>query len=230
LRFPSLQSSETMNSLLIPRRRRKRQPGGVAHLGKGWFRDLGIAFATVCLLTLALLERYAIDRLPCRWGALSGVTTSMISSVARRQSFRKPLHPWDGRPLPRALRLNYAPSLLDRAHPLALLKQYIPLAEFYRFPHPRNFTGECSCLNPNSTLECCSRTFRRSHKMGCVMSMNLLEQYPGQYRLAAEPKFFTYNLGLPETDYRDVIVLRDLYSSILSGYLYHAKVSCFYLS
>jgi len=59
--------------------------------------------------------------------------------------------------------------------------------------------------------------------MGCVMSMNLLQQYPGQYKLAAEPKYFTYNLGLPETDYRDVVVLRDLYSSILSGYLYHAK-------
>lgn len=53
--------------------------------------------------------------------------------------------------------------------------------------------------------------------------MNLLKQYPNQYQLAAEPKFFTYNLALPQTDYRDVIVLRDLYSSILSGYLYHHK-------
>ena len=55
------------------------------------------------------------------------------------------------------------------------------------------------------------------------MSMNLLKQYPNQHRLAAEPKWFTYNLGLPETDYRDVIVLRDIYASILSGYLYHHK-------
>jgi len=55
------------------------------------------------------------------------------------------------------------------------------------------------------------------------MSMNLLQQYPDQHRLAAEPKWFTYNLALPEQDYRDVIVLRDIYASILSGYLYHHK-------
>jgi len=55
--------------------------------------------------------------------------------------------------------------------------------------------------------------------------MNLLDQYGkgSHFQLAAEPKFFNYNVKLPGTDYRDVIVLRDLYASILSGYLYHHK-------
>lgn len=58
------------------------------------------------------------------------------------------------------------------------------------------------------------------------MTKDLLKQYEPLYRLAAEPDQFTYHqsdAGLPQSDYRDVLVLRNLYSSIVSGYLYHYK-------
>jgi len=152
---------------------------------------------------------------------------AMLRSFKQRgssSSESKAIMPWDGEPLPEPLRLDYKPSLLDRTHPLVLLKQDVPITSVYNFPN-RKFAGECSCENPNASLECCQRTFRRSHKFGCVATMNLLDQYGkgSNFKLAAEPKFFNYNVKLPDSDYRDVIVLRDLWSGILSGYLYHFK-------
>lgn len=66
--------------------------------------------------------------------------------------------------------------------------------------------------------------------MGCVMTKDLLKQYLPHYQIAAEPHQFTYHhqlekgeLPTTKTDYRDVLVLRNLYSAITSGYLYHYK-------
>jgi len=61
------------------------------------------------------------------------------------------------------------------------------------------------------------------------MTRELLSAYEPYYKLAAEPDQFTYTERLPDTDYRDVIVLRNLYSAIVSGMLYHFKVSSTWL-
>jgi len=100
----------------------------------------------------SLLIIFAVDRL--RQWSCPAEEWSLLAGP-------KPIQPWDEEPLPPALRFNYTgSSLLDRSHPLVLKKQGIPLTSYYDFPH-RHFSGECSCLNPKSTIECCSRTFRR---------------------------------------------------------------------
>lgn len=68
---------------------------------------------------------------------------------------------------------SYEPILFAFARPMAMLRQNISLRTVYKFPR-RNFSGSCSCSNKNATLECCSRTFRRSHKMGCVRETGVL--------------------------------------------------------
>jgi len=120
---------------------------------------------------------------------------------------------------------NHSSKLLERARPMALMRLNIPLDTVYRYggTGERQFSGDCSCENPGSTWECCRRTFRRSHKFGCVATRDLLHQYEPLYRLAAEPGQFTYADRLPDADYRDVLVLRNLYSAIVSGYAYHYK-------
>jgi len=55
---------------------------------------------------------------------------------------------------------KYEPILFERARPMALLRQNVSLQFVYKYPD-RYFSGECSCLNPKATTECCSRTFRR---------------------------------------------------------------------
>lgn len=118
-------------------------------------------------------------------------------------------------------------QLLPR--PMQLLRDGIPLQTEYKYKNALKtrlkngqITAECSCQNPTSTFdECCKRRIMRTHKMGCVMTKDLFESYGPQVRRVTEPHSYTYTKGLPKQDFRDVLVLRDLYDAIVSGYLYH---------
>jgi len=49
-------------------------------------------------------------------------------------------------------------------------------------------------------------------------------------RLNHNPAMFNYLTNLPETDFRLVLVLRDIYHSLVSGYLVRAKIDLFLVS
>lgn len=74
----------------------------------------------------------------------------------------------------------------------------------------------CSCDNALATSECCQRVVRPSHKMGYVLSWEIFQNFPLTINVTQDKRW-----ELPDTDYRDVIVTRDWYESIISGYLYH---------
>lgn len=74
-----------------------------------------------------------------------------------------------------------------------------------------------------------------NYTLGEPAGTSSLSSSESYYQYAAEPKHFTFHLTnkdnspakelsfLPNTDYRDVLVLRNLYDSIVSEYLYHYK-------
>jgi len=136
---------------------------------------------------------------------------------------------------------NHNPSrsvLFQYARPVEFLKRGVSIQDMYKFPTKEERYdllnsgggllavavegGSCSCRNPHADLQCCRRTIFRTHKMGCVMTESLfVKDYP-LIQLATEPEHFTYlKQGLPQQDYRDVIVLRDIYDSLISGYMFH---------
>lgn len=75
-------------------------------------------------------------------------------------------------------------------------------------------TFHCSCMNPAASRDCCQRVVRRTHKQGYVLTRELFnnKSYPG---IDVTQSFRT---TIPvNTDYRDVIITRDWYESIVSG-------------
>jgi len=68
-----------------------------------------------------------------------------------------------------------------------------------------------------ASWECCERVARRSHKMGHILSLKLFHPYSG-INLAV---LGTSRSEPPPHDYRDVIISRNIYHSLVSGYLYH---------
>lgn len=145
-----------------PPSQQQKQRGGTTTLARRLVLDknnLPFLLFSLLLIVICALEQYAISILSCPTGE------SHDYQVQVPQHF-----PWDAEPLPAEMRLQYSPSLLDRTHPLVLLKRNIPLTKHYNQKNlpaqeSRQLSGECSCLNPKSTIECCSRTFRRSHKV-----------------------------------------------------------------
>jgi len=107
--------------------------------------------------------------------------------------------------------------------PVDLIRRGIPIELVYDFGPPRNFSGDCSCLNPRSSYECCKRDILRSHKMGTVLTKKLFDAYKPQIMAKNKVELFHYWDHLPESDYRDVIVFRNIYSSLVSGYLFHRE-------
>jgi len=113
--------------------------------------------------------------------------------------------------------------------PMALLRQNVSLLRI-SYPsiqsaaHRRQFSGNCSCLNPQSpSEECCSRSFFRTHKMGSVMTNHLFERYKPTIRKVWDPHSHAYaETGPPTTDFRDVLLLRNLWDALASGYLFHS--------
>lgn len=98
-------------------------------------------------------------------------------------------------------------------------------------------SGDCSCFNPHASPQCCERTVRRSHRMGFGLTQELFLQQKIQSNTASSSssslyqaqnikvvKFFRSAPPHPKTgasDYRDVIFVRNIYDSLVSGYLYH---------
>jgi len=73
--------------------------------------------------------------------------------------------------------------------------------------------GPCSCLNPNAKEVCCERVIRRSHKQGYVLTRELFQ---GTYSGVEVTQNFRSEI--PTTvDYRDVVITRDMYESLVSG-------------
>lgn len=119
--------------------------------------------------------------------------------------------------------------------PLDMLRRNIPLKEAYDYPD-RNFyhNSSCSCLsakNPGSSgsmPDCCFRGFRRSHKMGFIMTRGFAKSLSfGEYQiqLSGWPyRNFDYSeKSFPgnSKDFRVVLLLRNVYKALISGYLYH---------
>lgn len=84
----------------------------------------------------------------------------------------------------------------------------------------------CSCSSSNNKL-CCERCVFWSHKMGAAMLKPLLQPFENIKLCDFEGNTGTWtawdqeHLFSPNTDYRDVIVLRNIYDTLVSGYLYH---------
>lgn len=109
--------------------------------------------------------------------------------------------------------------------PLNLMRRSVPLSAVYD-NIPTNFeqknNAKCSCRNPDAKFKCCERRLGRSHKWGCLMSEHLFDDYKPQVRKFTEPNQFAHHrLVVPAVDFREVLVLRSIYDSVVSGYLYH---------
>ena len=85
-------------------------------------------------------------------------------------------------------------------------------------------TETCNCLT-TSVLDgwggpCCSRSLRHAHKMGNHLARkSLASEIWSNLRVATD----TFRYTKPDHDYRDLVIVRDLFSTIVSGYLYHKK-------
>jgi len=60
------------------------------------------------------------------------------------------------------------------------------------------------------------------------MTKNLPDVYEDQYQLASEPYHYTYaQSGLPNTDYRDVLVIRNIYKSLVCKFRMLSRLASF---
>jgi len=100
-----------------------------------------------------------------------------------------------------------------------LLRRGYPVDTVYNFGPTREFEGECSCRNPRAEYECCERRIRRAHKMGTVMTKKMFDKH--RIKKPCRPYEFAYHDRLPDVDYRDVLLMRNIYDSLVSGYLFH---------
>lgn len=80
-----------------------------------------------------------------------------------------------------------------------------------------HFNPRCSCWNSTATPSCCQRLILRQHKFGYMITQQLFKPfYPFiQHRNINPDELINH------TDYRHVVITRNLYSSLVSGYLYH---------
>jgi len=110
------------------------------------------------------------------------------------------------------------PAILLPA-PMDMIRRGFPVEQFYNFK-AKDWTGACSCENATATSECCKRTLFRGHKMGTVLTNTLFSQY--DIELQNRWYNMTYVSGLPEKqDYRDILLYRNIWESIVSGYKFH---------
>jgi len=122
------------------------------------------------------------------------------------------------------------------AQPMGLLRRGIPLDSMYNFASASPALGlhnggvgdgsaatdrECSCRNPKASGSCCARIVRRNHKMGYVLVASLF-QNATNVQLSQGAKAANYletNLLSKKKDFRVVLVVRDIYEALVSGYL-----------
>ena len=88
-------------------------------------------------------------------------------------------------------------------------------------PNKAQATTQCSCIGNLHTLQgCCERNVRRSHKMGQVLTLGLFLPFHNIVGVTG-----SFRQGPPVSkqrrDYRDVMVIRNFYDALVSGYLYH---------
>jgi hypothetical protein len=86
----------------------------------------------------------------------------------------------------------------------------------------------CSCWNSSALKKCCSRRIVRTHKMGHAMSKALIDAYNMttssnmKIRLVELKGKGGFRPKLPQKgDLRIVMIVRNLYDALVSGYLYH---------
>ena len=91
----------------------------------------------------------------------------------------------------------------------------------YSLPH---YDTACSCWNATAPRHCCERAILRAHKFGTLLLGSLF----GSLRYASNQKFLFQQISryaranLPtKIDYRHVVVTRNWFEAIVSGYLYH---------
>ena len=85
-------------------------------------------------------------------------------------------------------------------------------------------SSDCSCLNPQAAFECCQRVVHSWHRMGFDYTRNLFRTKalePQQHLSILFSKGKVRERLGTTADYREVIVGRDVYDAIVSGYLYH---------
>jgi hypothetical protein len=84
-------------------------------------------------------------------------------------------------------------------------------------------TSSCDCINP--AARCCDRTIFRTHKFGTILIGDMFlkfRQTDAKYRIHTLPTPKNLDYALPTTlDYRHVLVTRNWFDAIVSGYLYH---------
>lgn len=76
---------------------------------------------------------------------------------------------------------------------------------------------ECSCLNSSATKPCCERTVRRTHKMGFLLTREVIKSnqpYPAEIDVTQ-----SFRNTSSDVDFRDVIFTRNWIESIISGIL-----------
>ena len=88
---------------------------------------------------------------------------------------------------------------------------------------PSNKNDTCNCLNSNAQKEnCCQRTIYRLHKMGTILLGDLFQHFRHDRNHLIRTKHVPWNTRFAtDRDYRHVIVTRNWFDAIVSGYLYH---------
>lgn len=87
--------------------------------------------------------------------------------------------------------------------------------------------SDCSCSNATAPQHCCERTIFRAHKFGTILVDTLFDSFrrpTSKHSIAIQqfPKQVDKNSTLPtKNDYRHVLVTRNWFDAIVSGYLYH---------
>lgn len=119
-----------------------------------------------------------------------------------------------------------------RKPPLAGL-EHVNIDEEIKFIQANNITT-CSC-EVNATKSklsplCCQRRVFSGHKMGTFLQMSLEDKFKehsiekadfDEFPNGRDIPYIKDHLLQPVIDYRDVIILRNIYDSLISGYLYH---------
>ena len=85
--------------------------------------------------------------------------------------------------------------------------------------HQVEVAPSCSCLNSTASEKCCDRRVLRGHKFGYILTQKLFKPFSGISRSKIRPDYIPPQAT--NTDYRHVVVARNIYQAVASGYLYH---------
>ena len=92
------------------------------------------------------------------------------------------------------------------------------------------FSKDCSCYNSNATKECCFRLTTTAHKFGTILiatmagkgfHQNKKNKHGSNVLVARDWRIRLANLHPPSQDSRQVMMTRNWFDALVSGYLYH---------